>query len=694
MAPLHRRSCVLAVLAAGSLATLGAQSPTQGPAAAEPPTFHIGVDAVRIDAVVTDAKGNVVTDLTADDFELRDDGRLQKVTLATFIPVASGPAAPAPSQAFGYAGPSAVRPLARDEVQRSIVVLVDDLGVSFEGMYHSKKALHTFIDQSLLPTDLVALTHTGMYAGMQRQFTTDKRLLHAAVDELRWTALSRRDVEPFASIEGTGLLNVGGGPGGGGTVDMAGDAKLSDVKEIISGLATLSATNLTVQAMASLPGRKAIVLVSEGVKMYDGVAIDPRIQAALDALWDQAARAGVVVYTLGPGGLQTGGLNASDNTAKLGTANAVLGAASGRHDELRATQDSLDLIARETGGFAVMDTNGLAQGLQRIVSDIRGFYIIGYTPDRDRFEKKGATVRTHKISVTVKRPGVQVRSHSSFLGRPDPATPGGTDTPQQALFTAAMSPFAATTMPLTVTPLWSYSAEGGASVRALLHIDSDDLMFVADDDGRSVAITETMGVVVDANGKVVNARNATISVRRDPDDTGAGGVTYSLVVPVPQPGGYQMRFAVRDTHSGAVGSAGEFVDVPDVKNGAFALSSVVIGAAASVITSFDEAASDEATGPAVRQFSPGDQLIYTFEIYNAAGDVEASPSVWRDGKRLFTGPRPTYQETTNAGPLRAVGALPLALDLPSGNYVLQINAQTGPLKKTSVATTRVDFRVK
>ncbi len=187
---------IASLLAVATLVIARAQVPAQNPASqSEQPTFHIGVDAVRIDAVVTDSKGQIVTDLTADDFELKDDGRPQKVTLATFVPVASGPATPAPSQTMAAAGvtpPPAARPLARDEVQRSILVLVDDLGTSFEGLYYSRKALHTFIDESLLPTDLVAVTRTGMYAGMQRQFTTDRRLMHSAVDELRWTALSRR----------------------------------------------------------------------------------------------------------------------------------------------------------------------------------------------------------------------------------------------------------------------------------------------------------------------------------------------------------------------------------------------------------------------------------------------------------------------------------------------------------------------
>ena len=295
-----------------------------------------------------------------------------------------------------------MRPLARDEVQRSILILVDDLGISFEGMYDSKNALNTFIDNSLLSTDLVALTHTGMYAGMQRQFTTDKRLL--TQPSTNCGGRRCRDVSSLSSPLKAPAWSVGGGPGSGGTRDLAGSATLSDVREIISGLATLSATNLTVQAMASLPGRKAIVLVSEGIEVYDGVAIDPHIQIALDALWDQASRAGVVIYSLDARGLQTGGLSASDSTGKLGNATAVRDAAANRHDALRATQDSLDVIARETGGFAVGDTNGLVHGLQRIVGDIRGFYIIGYTPDRDRFEKKGATVPATRFSVKVKRP--------------------------------------------------------------------------------------------------------------------------------------------------------------------------------------------------------------------------------------------------------------------------------------------------
>src|SRR4029079_4666944 len=92
------------ILGAAAVALVHAQAPPQTPESQpEQPTFPIGVDAVRIDAGVTDSKGNLVTDLTADDFELKDDGRPQKVTLARFVPVASGTPTPASAQTTAVA---------------------------------------------------------------------------------------------------------------------------------------------------------------------------------------------------------------------------------------------------------------------------------------------------------------------------------------------------------------------------------------------------------------------------------------------------------------------------------------------------------------------------------------------------------------------------------------------------------------
>ena len=92
--------------------------------------FRVGVDAVRIDAVVTDRDGRTVPGLTADDFELRQDGKLQKVTFADFMPVLAGPM-PADVSPEGSGGEAPARsspPVRREDVQRTVAVVVDDWG--------------------------------------------------------------------------------------------------------------------------------------------------------------------------------------------------------------------------------------------------------------------------------------------------------------------------------------------------------------------------------------------------------------------------------------------------------------------------------------------------------------------------------------------------------------------------------------
>ena len=119
---------IASLLAVATLAVARAQVPAQNPPSPpDQPTFHIGVDAVRIDAVVTDKDGNLVTDLTADDFEVYEDRRVQKVVLATFVPVADGtrairPGSPGPCAAAvrtgGVSGAARVRAQAGPALDR------------------------------------------------------------------------------------------------------------------------------------------------------------------------------------------------------------------------------------------------------------------------------------------------------------------------------------------------------------------------------------------------------------------------------------------------------------------------------------------------------------------------------------------------------------------------------------------------
>src|SRR6478672_10667622 len=132
----------LAVLTAGLLSSTGTTGGAGQAAPSDPPLFRVAVDVVRLDAVVTDKDGRLVTDLTADDFDVHQDGRPQKISLVRWVPVA-GPRPTAATQSPAASSDTApAARLAPGQVQRTIMIVVDDLGTSFESFPPVRAALH------------------------------------------------------------------------------------------------------------------------------------------------------------------------------------------------------------------------------------------------------------------------------------------------------------------------------------------------------------------------------------------------------------------------------------------------------------------------------------------------------------------------------------------------------------------------
>ena len=293
--------------------TVAAVAARQAPS--EPPRFRVAVDVVSIDAVVTDRKGEVVRDLTAADFEVFQDGKRQKVTFAQFVPVitVAAPAAmavgssavPAPAATETPRVPAP--PITREQVRRTIVLVVDDLGLSVEGMNNTRRALREFVDTGLLPTDL-------------RRDRPDGRVeRRAAVAHER---SRRRCRPPSTRCATTCMSRKGVSPSG--DVTQVGDAK-PEVDEVSAPAAlgstagSLAALNLVVQAARDLPGRKTVIFASEGFQLTVGTDAtkmpdaDPRVRCGVDRVIDQATRSGVVIYAIDGQALQPAGMRAADD---------------------------------------------------------------------------------------------------------------------------------------------------------------------------------------------------------------------------------------------------------------------------------------------------------------------------------------------------------------------------------------------
>ena len=708
------RNCRLAVVFAGLLPALGLIGSAQPPSQPlEPPRFRVGVDAVRLDVVVTDGDGNLVTDLTAEDFEVRQDDRLQQITLARYVPVNVGP--PVTLASRSLATPTAApvtggRRLSRADVQRTIVIVVDDLGIAWENMEPTRTALRRFVAEHVQPTDLVALVKTSINAGIAQQLTLDRRVLNAAIEQVKWLGFARRGITSFTALNAAQPTSSGTpGPGTGANFafdrsDPTDLGRVDQLREEMSSAGTLGMLQMAIRGVRELPGRKAVVFISEGFPMLER---DPDgtyqpsflVRDRLERVVDLAMRMGVVLYTLDPRGLVAGGLSPEDNMTFGGAAD-VQAAATDRRRFLLETQETLRFLAEQTGGRVIVNNNDLVLGLKRISDDMRGYYVIGYTPPDDTFAARGRTPRFHPVSVKVKRTGLRVRTRKGFLGVSDPERTPPPDTPQQALFDAAMSPFAVSDIAVRATLIPGYDGKSTPSVRALLHIDPRALTFSPDENGRRIAKAEVFGMLFDQLGAPTTGRTAHFSVGLDAGTDPAtleDGIVYSLVVPVSKPGGYQARFSVRDTASGALGAAGEFVDVPDVKKGAFALSGVVLGEEmrGSAGPEVDDATLAQASSPAFRVFDQGARLVYSYEIYNATVPVETRVVVWRDGKPFFSAPPSTVVPPRRKQPVTAAGGIKLGERMPPGDYVFQVTAVTKTGKrKPSMATRWTSFEVR
>jgi hypothetical protein len=180
---------------------------------------------------------------------------------------------------------------------------------------------------------------------------------------------------------------------------------------------------------------------------------------------------------------------------------------------------------------------------------------------------------------------------------------------------------------------------------------------------------------------------------------------------VKQSGAFQLRVAVRDSGSSRIGTAGEFVEIPDLRSGRLALSGIVVRDAADltrVSSDGSRPASDTqqetiAGGRAVRRFHQGTNLIFAYAVYNARLDgvahlpqLTAQTRVFRDGRPIFTGAATRVDPVGQSDLQRIASAssLQLGAALLPGEYVLQIIVTDSLSKeKSPVATQWIDFEV-
>jgi VWFA-related protein len=686
---------------------------------------RITTNLVQVDAVVTDRNGNPVTDLKPEEVRIFEDERQQKITHFSFINAAGSETANASKPTSLDKSSPAPPPIALkpEQVRRTIAIVVDDLGLSFQSTSSVRNALRKFVDEQMQPGDLVAIIRTSGGIGALQQFTSDKRQLYAAINHVKWYVSGR-------AVSGT-FAPAGSALDTGTPADQqpAFDNQQQFSEEFFT-VGTLGAIDYVVRGLHELPGRKSIILISDGIKLLNH--IDPAQQAnfrnanpanivrdrvvdALRRLTDLANRASVVIYTLDPRGLEPSQLQAADDTSP-GSGESVVSPVemhqriSDRHADFAEGQNGMNYLAQETGGFFIHNTNDLGRGIRRVLEDQKGYYLIGYRPDESTFDQRTGRRQFHHLSMRVTRPGkFIVRMRNGFFGVADAAELRSPRTARDQIVNALTSPFGSSDVHLQLTSLFGNDAKVGSFMRSVLHVDANDLTFTDEPDGWHQATFDVVAVTFGDNGNVVDeiSRTDTFKVRGEGyQEVRKHGFVYFVVLPIKKSGAYQLRTVLRDHDSQRTGSASQFVEIPDLKKGRLALSGIMVKAVNQPGTDQKngrERELDPQAGEAVRHFQTGMLMRYGFVIYNARLDkatrqpqLQIQARLFRNGQPVFTGKVQPFvlNNPPDLGRLSVDGAITLGADLVPGEYVLQVIVNDSLAEPQHRTTTQwVDFEI-
>jgi VWFA-related protein len=415
----------IVVLATGLVAQ---QAPSQAPTpqkSAPPPQadrasqpFRISIDLVTNDIIVRDEKGNFVPDLRKDEFEIWEDGVKQDITSMTVVTggkVNNLLAPPPPPPPEGIILPP-TRP--RNDVSgRIFLFFVDDLHMQFHNTGRIRDLFKKISKELVHDGDMFGIVSSGP-SSIAVDMTYDKNRLEEAIKKIAGNELKPTDI-----------INGPSGAEGPSEVRYRAHVAFSTVNDVLK------------QLEAVHNRRKALVYVSDGydfnpfqdarlgtmdpnspfaqnefrrnenqAQSSDGnPSTDPLTQQQkqseqfadadlareLGDLTRTANRANVTMYTIDPRGLV--GMSDIDEQVDPSQWN----------EYVRKSQDSLRVIAEETGGIAVVNQNDFSKALKRIDADSSDYYVIGYyskNPDQ--------TKRRRTVEVRVLRTGQKWQIHS------------------------------------------------------------------------------------------------------------------------------------------------------------------------------------------------------------------------------------------------------------------------------------------
>jgi VWFA-related protein len=630
-------------------------------------TFQVEVNYVDVDVVVTDEKGNLVSDLKREDFEVFEDGKPQKIDTFAYVEIPIQQ-----SNAFvldGRTVPGDSKSNRQPFAGRLYVIILDDQDVAAMRTAQVKKSAKEFVDKYMGANDIAAVIHTSGRTDAAQEFTNNKLLLHAAIDKFvgrRMRSLTIERLDAYYQSLSAVQNDQGTENEPAQSTDPGGYSRLepSDLERGFRAVGVLDTLKNTAEFLASVRGRrKAVLFFSEGIDypIYDsfgGQNATDVIRATQDAI-SMAARANVNYYTIDPRGLvgmtnewiEMAGSGAPalagmPDVRQPGTNTPITGgvfnAQTELMNELMLSQGSLRELAEQTGGIASVNTNSLTNTFNQIVQANSRYYVLGYYPPTH--PRDG---RFHRIEVRVKRPGLRVAARKGYgsprgrnaeerkrdeeVRRAREAKRPNADKTTAELRGILTSPLQQSGLNFSVHAAPFKNTQREASVALAIEIDGDRLPYSAPNEKGLVANKIELSFYgVNDLGKALGGTRTELDLTLRPETrerVKSNGVRINPRISLP-PGRYHLRIGAREALGGLTGSVFYDLEVPDFRKEKLMMGGLLVASNLAQQTPSiqpDKVLEKVMPAPATsrREFSQRDLIAVYTEIYDNMGSAQA-----------------------------------------------------------------------
>ena len=547
---------------------------------------------VLLDVIVADAQRHPVMDLTQKEFAVLEDGKTRNITafeLVRSAPAATAAASIAAASAQIPALPPGIfsnRPQTGPSRGAVGILLLDGLNTTYTDQTRIRQAMMQYAERRLAEGQTLAVMALGSDLTVLQDFTTDPKLLRAALRRYR------QDRPALGAVNDTKDVPESSMPDAAEYMaplvehvkqfEAERTATATDTRVRI----TLAALRAIANAVGGYPGRKNLVWVSDafplgfnpqwvermttdsntsiasqqvrgplGTAMRRGVAhigFPRQYETELRQTAALLTAAQVAVYPVDARGLLG---NETLDASRRAKAAYIDSSPTAAKDLLGSDTDSIDVrstmreVADDTGGKAFYGTNDIELAVSESVADASTYYQLAYMPNKSAWDGK-----FHKIEVKVSRPGVTVRTRRGYYAA-DPTEPPKGMTDRDRLAELLRDPLPATGMVFDARVQTLEPGEGG-KVSVEFRVDPRSIAFDDAENGQKHCAVEFTASAFSADGKLLAIASDTAEGALHPETytlIQKQGLAHKLELKL-KPGSAEVRLAVRDLDSGKAGT--------------------------------------------------------------------------------------------------------------------------------------------